>query len=151
MREPRTTREALVAQMLDELDILLTRVEQLPTAIAEAEKRVAATTQILNEAGDRYRYAVTAFTDEAKSVLTEYVRRKAAETVMENEQCAGVEDIVRRVLHAERAILAEPPNRCEKPHAECFRTRRFYLVEHGLTAVFASLVTTCLLSVAGLF
>ena len=96
MSEPRTTREALIAQMLGELDVLLSRAEKLPDAIAEAEKRVAVSVQVLSEAGDRYRLAVTAFTEEAKLTLTDFVRYKAGESVAStvDEQRVRIQEAV---------------------------------------------------------
>jgi hypothetical protein len=55
MEEPRTTREALIAEMLGELDTLIARVERLPGSTAEAETRLTLTTHILEDAGDKYR------------------------------------------------------------------------------------------------
>ena len=55
MNGPRTTKEALIAEMLGDLDRLLARAEALPVAIREAEERTTGMIAGLNEAGDRFR------------------------------------------------------------------------------------------------
>ncbi len=81
MADPRTMREALAAQVLAEIDGLLTRIEALPANIASAEAQLKTTTDALANAGDQFRLAVTAFTEQAKTELTQHLERKAAETV----------------------------------------------------------------------
>jgi hypothetical protein len=72
---PNTTREALIAEVLGELDGLLARVEALPEKLTDAENNLSATVAVLTDAGDRYRLAITAFNDQAKAELTEYLER----------------------------------------------------------------------------
>ncbi|SDA85343.1 hypothetical protein SAMN03159475_0113 [Pseudomonas sp. NFPP33] len=74
-------REALVVQALEEVDGLLVRVETLLASVSGAESSLNATTESLQEAGDKYRMAVTAFTEQAKADLTEHLQRKASEHV----------------------------------------------------------------------
>lgn len=148
MGEPRITREALIAQMLGELDGLLTRAERLPKTIADAERRVAMTARILDEAGNRYRQAVTAFTDEAKTMLTDYLQHKAVETVTfdHSEQYAALEEVVRRVLHAEAALRASSQDTGSNPAAAPRRRPGIRLLGHAATALFASALTALVLS-----
>ncbi len=72
---PNTAREALIAEVLGELDGLLARVEALPDKVASAELKLTATVAALTDASDKYRLAVTAFNEEAKQELTEYLER----------------------------------------------------------------------------
>ena len=72
---PNTVREVLIAEALGELDGLLARVEALPGMLASAEHSLTATVAALTDASDKYRMAVTAFNDEAKQELTEYLER----------------------------------------------------------------------------
>jgi hypothetical protein len=144
MSEPRTTREALIAQMLGDLDGLLTRVEQLPKAIAEAEARLAATSRVLNDAGDKYRMAVTVFTEEAKTTLTDYLAQKASQmaalTVEERRA------IIKQAAHSAYQFQASG---CVTQHQadvnrsarEDQRHRHRRLLEHGVTAALASVLT----------
>jgi hypothetical protein len=147
MSEPRTTREALVAQMLGDLDGLLTRVEQLPKAIAEAETRLVATSQVLNDAGDKYRMAVTVFTEEAKTALTEYLEQKmsqvAALTV--EERRAIIKETVRQThqFQATRGVAQHQADLNRSASGDRYRPLCSVL-EHGMTAALASVLTAAL-------
>ena len=67
MSGPRTTREALIAEVLGDLDGLLARVEALPALVDGAESKLSGTVAALDDAGDKFRLAVTAFTEQAKA------------------------------------------------------------------------------------
>lgn len=150
MSEPRTTREALIAQILGDLDGLLTRVDQLPKAIAEAETRLAATCHVLNDAGDKYRMAVTVFTEEAKRTLTEYLEQKASQvaTLTLDERRSIIEEAVRHAyrFHASGSVAQRKsdPDRSVSPD---HRGRHCRLLEHGITAALASVLTAALVLV----
>lgn len=150
MGEARTTREALIAQMLGELDELLIRAEQLPTTLVEAERRLAATTRSLDEAGDRYRQAVTTFTEEAKALLSDYLQHKAVETAAcaTNAQHTKLEEAVRQVLYAEAARHLDQSNARVKIATGPWGPLGVRLLEHGATAFLASVLTALLLSAA---
>lgn len=76
--EPRFVREALFAQLHADLDDLLRRIESLPGAVSKLEMSMQATTGALAAGGDKYRAAVTALNDEAKTNLTQYMRLEAS-------------------------------------------------------------------------
>jgi hypothetical protein len=147
MSEPRTTREALIAQMLGDLDGLLTRVEQLPKAIAEAETRLAATSGVLNDGGDKYRMAVTVFTEEAKRTLTEYLEQKISQVgiLTVEERRTIIKETVRHAhqFHASGSVAQHQtdPNRSA---SEDRRRPHCSVLEHGVTAALASVLTAAL-------
>ena len=94
MAEPTTIREALAAHMLEEIDRLVGRVEDLPAKIAKIDIEINAAATALTRAGDNYRAAVTAFTDQAKIELTEHLHRNVAEIVLHTieEHRAAMQD-----------------------------------------------------------
>ena len=144
MGEPRTTREALIAQMLGELDQLLTRTETLPKTVADAEAKLASTVTVLNEAGDKYRMAVTAFTQEAREELTEYLERKASEVAAKTveEQRAALQEAARAAFRFEATErAAQLGNSLTQAAKEFRRSMGSRLLEHGITAVLASTLT----------
>jgi len=144
MGEPRTTREALIAQMMGELDHLFDRAERLPDAIATAEARVAGTVKILDEAGDRFRMAVTKFTEDARAELTEHLQNKAAETTARTieQQRAMLQEAARAALRVETSgRIVQLENRLVQTMAELRRSKGTRLMEHGLTALLSSLLT----------
>ena len=75
--EPRFTREVLFAQLHADLDDLLRRIEALPETVSKIETSMQATTAALAAGGDKYRAAVTALNDEAKTNLTQWMRLEA--------------------------------------------------------------------------
>ena len=76
MAAPNTAREALIAEMLGDLDSIIQRAEGLPAMVDAAEGKLTATAKALESAGDKYRLAVTAFNEEAKAELSEYLDGK---------------------------------------------------------------------------
>ena len=80
--ETRFTREALFAQLHSDLDDLLRRIESLPQTVSKVESSMQATTAALAAGGEKYRAAVTALNDEAKTSLTQYMRLEAAKATM---------------------------------------------------------------------
>lgn len=102
MGEPRTAREAMLAEMLGDIDGILTRIEALPAKIAAAELQLATSTATLDAAGDRYRMTICAFTDQAKEQVTSYLERKAGETAahMLEDQRKELQEAVLQALAA---------------------------------------------------
>ena len=107
MNAPRTAREALMAELLGDMDALLERVEALPGQVTASEERLAASVAALEEAGDRFRLAVTAFTEQAKTELSDYLDRKAGEAADRTvaEQRAALEEAARAVFRSESVVL----------------------------------------------
>lgn len=144
MNAPRSIREALVAESLGNLDDLLTRVEALPAMIANAEKHIAETVAALDGAGDKYRMAITAFSEQAKADLNEYLDRKAGQVSSKTmeEQRAAIQDATLTAFRSEAfdkaaglgVVLADAAR-------EFKRSQWARLAEHGLTAMFSSALT----------
>ena len=142
---PNTTREALIAEVLGELDGLLARVEALPDRVSSAESRLMATVAALNGAGDQYRLAVTAFNQEAKQELTEYLERTAgaiaARTV--EEQRAAMQESARLAFRSEASDKAASLSVALGQAAKEIRQARWSrLFEHALTALVTSIFTS---------
>jgi len=141
---PNTTREALIAEVLGELDGLLARVEALPEKLADAENNLSATVAVLADAGDHYRLAITAFNDQAKAELTEYLERKAGQIAAKTieEQRAAMQEAARHAFRSEAsdqaASLSVAMGRAAK---EFRRSSRARLVENALIALLASVCT----------
>lgn len=79
MSDVRSYREALVTELLGDADKLLTRAESIESRLAERENSISDISRSLDSATDRFRLAVTGFTDEARQTLIEFVERKASE------------------------------------------------------------------------
>jgi hypothetical protein len=141
MNGPRTTREALIAEVLGDLDALLTRVEALPAVVAAAEEKLLGTVTALNDAGDKYRMAVTAFNEQAKADLTEYLDLKAAQVSAKTveEQRAALQEVARLAFRSEASDKAASLGLVLGEAAKEFRRSVWSrLWEHAITAVLAS-------------
>lgn len=101
MNDLTTVREALTAQALGEIVVLVDRVEALPGLLTKAENSLQATidqsrediqddidqaserlksmVQALDDAGERYRGVITEFNQHAKTEVTEHLKRRGAE------------------------------------------------------------------------
>ncbi|MEI6706040.1 MAG: hypothetical protein WCK96_02770 [Methylococcales bacterium] len=77
--EPRTVREALIAEILGDLDTLIFRIEALPVLVTDAEEKISNTIFALEKAGDQYRMMITDFTEQAKTELAEYLDNQTRE------------------------------------------------------------------------
>ncbi|HOZ63207.1 MAG TPA: hypothetical protein PK497_02295, partial [Burkholderiaceae bacterium] len=60
---PRTARDALLAEILDEVDSLHRQVLALPDSLVAMEVKLAQTVTVLDQAADNFRMAVTAFSE----------------------------------------------------------------------------------------
>ena len=150
MNAPRTTREALIAEMLGDLDTLLDRVEALPALVAAAEEKLSGTVTALDDAGDKYRMAVTAFNEQAKADLTEYLDRKAVEVSSKTveEQRAAIQEAARMAFRSEASDKAANLGLVLSEAAKDFRRSMWSrLVEHAVTALIASGFTASLVYV----
>lgn len=141
MNAPRTAREALIAEMLGDLDALLARIESLPALVAGAEERLSGTAAALDTAGDKYRMAVTAFNEQAKADLSEYFDRKAVEVASRTveDQNAAMQEAARMAFRSEASDKAASLGLVLGEAAKEFRlSMRSRLVEHAITALVAS-------------
>jgi hypothetical protein len=140
VKRPNTAREALIAEVLGDLDGLLARVEALPVLLADAEERFAGTTKALEDAGDKYRMAVTAFTEQAKADLTEYYDLKTAQAAQAasrtvEEQRAILQEIASTALQSQTASLGVALQEAAKGFQRSMWSR---MMEHTVTALIAS-------------
>jgi acetylornithine deacetylase/succinyl-diaminopimelate desuccinylase-like protein len=144
MAEPRTLREALAAQILGEVDSLVARVEALPGKVSDAEAQLKATTEALTEASDKFRLAVTAFTEQAKGELTEHLERKAAEVVSRTveDQRAAMQEAARLAFRSQASDqAANLAGTLRTAASEFRRTASARMLENGAVALIASGVT----------
>lgn len=144
MNAPRTAREALIAEMLGDLDTILARVEAVPALVSTAEEKIAATVKILEETGDRYRLAVTAFNEQAKTELSEYFDRKASQVAAKTyeEQRAAIQEIARSAFQTEAYEKAASLGIALSEAAKEFRRSKWSrMIEHSVTALLASVTT----------
>ncbi|MDR2031382.1 MAG: hypothetical protein LBP86_03790 [Azoarcus sp.] len=145
MNGPRTSREALIAELLGDLDGLLARVEALPALIADMEKTLAETTFALENASDKYRMTVTTFTEQAKIDLAEYFDRKAAQAAQ--TACKTLAEQQTALYEAARAAFRSGVPLSGQALRESRRSMYGRLMEHGITALIASGMTAGLVYV----
>ena len=71
-----TVKEALIAEILGDVNTALTTTADLMEKLASAENSMIETAATLTVAGDNYRMAITGFTEEAKEDLTDHIENK---------------------------------------------------------------------------
>lgn len=69
-------KEALIAEILGDINTALSTTADLMEKLADAEKSMIETASTLIVAGDNYRMAITDFTEEAKEDVTEHIENK---------------------------------------------------------------------------
>jgi hypothetical protein len=142
--EPRTAREALIAEVLGEVDGLVTRVEALQKALDAADARLARTVATLNLSTDKYRHAVSTFADQAKTDVNRHLQHladDAAAKTLEDQRAAmltAARFAFRAEVSGKATALAEVLNQSAR---EFRRTRRTRMIESGIAAFAASIVS----------
>lgn len=139
MNAPRTMKEAYIAELLGDLDGLVGRVEALPGVVSAAEQRLAVTMQALTDGSDKYRMAVTAFNEQAKADLSDFLDKKAAQVNKRNDQ------VVARTIEEQRAAIQEIARLAFQAQAsqrsDSTNSMGSRLIELGITALAASGLT----------
>jgi len=105
MTGPRTTREALIAEILGDLDSLISRADALPQKMENAGA-------ILEAAGEKYRAAISEFTEQAKKNLSEHFDSKMSETQKLLTEMGEIQKIELQ-KSAEQAFKSLAPNHIE--------------------------------------
>ena len=98
----------------------------------------------LDAVGDRFRLAITAFTEEARTELAEYLERKAGEVASRTveEQRSALQNAALSAFRSEASDKAARLGIALSDAAKEFRRSMLSrLLEHGLTALLASLLT----------
>lgn len=134
-------REALAAQLLEECDQVLARVETLTGRLEAVETQHGAMANSLLEASDKYRLAVTSFTEHAKTDLSEHASRTVTRTRTEVQQL--MMDSAQMAFHAQASDQARDlADELRDAAAEFNRSRFSRLTE---TAVVAFVVAAVVL------
>ena len=79
MAAPKTTKEALIAEMLGDIDAMMQRIEQYPAILKAVETGLLESARTMETAGANIRKAAREYTDEAKQSLQNFTSEKAAE------------------------------------------------------------------------
>ena len=79
MAAPKTTKEALIAEMLGDIDAIMQRIEQYPTILKAVESGLLESARTMETAGANIRKAAREYTEQAKESLQNFTAEKAAE------------------------------------------------------------------------
>ena len=85
---PRSTREALLAELFGDVDQLLNRCEAIPVQVAQAAERITASTQALDGAGEAYRARINEIAERMRgetSAMLVRVTDQAATTLVQKQ------------------------------------------------------------------
>ena len=150
MNEPRTAREALIAEMLGDLDGLLARIEAIPAFIDTSEERFINTITALDKAGDKYRLTIAEFTELAKADLAEYLDRKTIEVSLKSaeDQRVVLQKVTQDIFRSEVSNQITKLNLVINDAAKQIRYSRWSrFIEYAITALISSGFTVGLLYV----
>ena len=79
MAAPKTTKEALIAEMLGDIDAMMQRIEQYPAILKAVETGLLESARTMETAGANIRKAAREYTEQAKESLQNFTSEKAAE------------------------------------------------------------------------
>lgn len=137
---PRTMQAALVAELLEDAGRIVARAEQLPALVEGVETRLTRSADALNDAGERYRLAVTTFTNEAK---TELASQQDMHQATAARAAAKLLDDSRQAMHeaARAAFNIEGTHRAQRSPAPAARPLWVAVLSHCAAAAVAALGT----------
>ncbi len=138
---PRTAKEALMAEMIGDMDNILSRLESIPALLESSEDKLINTVDVLEEAGHRYKKTIIAFTEQAKKDLQNCFDQKNNDilTKTAEEQQAIMQTMVQNV------IQNEITNRALQINAYSSRSLRSRILENIFTASVSAILTTIFL------
>lgn len=143
-RPPRTAREALIAELLCDVQEVLDRVDAIKVEVKESEESFVATLKALDEGSDRFRMAVTSFTEDAKRELASASARATAKTV--EEQRSAMQAAAREAFQREGFEKVDHLRHVlDKATQELDRTRYARMIDSGIVALVAAMATAVLI------
>lgn len=140
---PRTAKEALIAELLGDVEVLLNRADSVGNTINNATVALAATAAALDDGGDKYRLAITAFTEQAKIAIARSLEHAIAKT--NEEERAAMQEAARLAFRSEASDRAADLARVlENAVRDLSQSRLTRLTESAIIAGVSSLVTALL-------
>ena len=111
-KSPRTAKEALIAEMIGDMDNIISRLESIPSLLESSEDKLINTVEVLDEAGHRYKKTIIAFTEQAKKDLQDYFDLKNNDVLSKTaeEQRAIMQTIAKDIFQVEIADRASKIN-----------------------------------------
>jgi hypothetical protein len=147
MNAPSTLREALAGQILSEVDDLIRQAETLKATLGSASQDLSRNVATLDDAGDRFRMAVTAFTEQAKAELTEHMERTAHVVLTQkaDEIHVAMQKAARTAFEAQSWDTAGAlADRLKGAASEFRRGVWTRLIENGVVALLAGVLASAL-------
>ena len=147
MNTPSTLREALAGQILSEVDDLLRQAEILKAKLDAASKDLSLNVATLDEAGDRFRMAVTSFTEQAKAELSDHMERtaKVVLTQKADEIHMAMQKAARSAFEAQSWDTAGAlADRLKGAASEFRRGIWSRLIENGIVALLAGILASAM-------
>ena len=147
MNAPSTLREALAGQILSEVDDLIRQAETLKATLKAASQDLSRNVATLDDAGDRFRMAVTAFTEQAKAELTEHMERTAHVVLTQkaDEILVAMQKAARTAFEAQSWDTAGAlADRLKGAAGEFRRGVWTRLIENGVVALLAGVLASAL-------
>ena len=147
MNAPSTLREALAGQILSEVDDLIRQAETLKATLEAASQDLSRNVATLDDAGDRFRMAVTAFTEQAKAELTEHMERTAHVVLTQkaDEILVAMQKAARTAFEAQSWDTAGAlADRLKGAAGEFRRGVWTRLIENGVVALLAGVLASAL-------
>lgn len=149
VQSPRTAREALLAEVLDDVDALHRQVLALPDSLVAMEVKLARTVSVLDQAADNFRMAVTAFSEQAKVDLLEFHERKTAQASSQilDEQRNSIRGLIESASQSNQGLSSQQMDQVASRVAhQLQRPLWVRLAEYTLVSL---LTSVCLLTLVG--
>ena len=136
MNMPTKSTEVAFEQLTGDMDELLQRIELFSVRMEETGEKLAFLTARLQEAGSRYGQAVSEFTEEAKTELSDYLENRTK--ALASKQAALVHEMVLENMKTGSDTMPLPCSGSVR------KTRAERIAAHAATALCTSILTSLL-------
>ena len=142
-----STRDALLAQVFEDLDGMLDKMQEVQKTVLGSDRQLKATTAVLDDAADRFRMAVTLFTEQAKTELSEHMERTAERMLAQktDEIQLAMQKAARNAFEAQSWDTAGAlADRLKDAAGEFSHGIWARLIENGVVALLAGIMASAL-------
>lgn len=143
---PRTARDALMLEVLGDLDGIIKEIDKFPEMMKTVEGSYLATVKTLTEASDQYKDAIVKFSEAAKRDLENHIKTIRANTV--EEEKAALQEAARLAFRSEASDKAADLARILTNLVSDLRQKRLTrFAENMIIATGSAILAICLFSI----
>ncbi len=100
--QPTTIKEALIAELLSDLDVAIQKTDKVIQEAAKIEHSLTISAKALIVAGEKYKSTINTFTEETKEALSKHI---------EQETFSALSPIINELKQANKSLISSEVNK----------------------------------------